>query len=338
MNIVNKISEPLVSVILPVYNSDKYLSESINSILNQTYKNFELIVVNDGSIDTSGNIILSFKDSRIIYLKNDSNRGIAFSTNRAFDIAKGKYIAGADSDDIYLENRLEVQLNFMEENSDIDISGAGYIAFGANEYQFSASYNNEQIRSYFLWGMLIANPCFMIKRSFLDKHNLRYNESIYASQDYEFYERIASSTQAKFSVIKNVLFKYRIHENNISTKCRSIAKATSFLVRERQLKKLLDADFKREFLLFLELTYSGAINNFSEVVSCLKLLFDIKKANSEKSIYPIKDFNANIKQKYFMIGKRAIFIARCHKFTTRQMMLLPLILMFYFLKIAVFRK
>ena len=107
---------PVVSVIMPVFNGEAHLKEAIESILTQTFDDFELIIVNDGSKDRSGEIIRSFTDKRIRYMENDQNRGLIYSLNRAIDTAVGRYIARMDADDVCFPDRLEVQKKWLERN------------------------------------------------------------------------------------------------------------------------------------------------------------------------------------------------------------------------------
>ncbi len=107
----------LVSVIMPSYNTAEYIADSINSVLNQTYTNWELIIIDDCSSDNTDEIVSQFDDKRIRYLKNDRNSGAAVSRNRALREAKGKWIAFLDSDDLWTPDKLEKQIRFMEENS-----------------------------------------------------------------------------------------------------------------------------------------------------------------------------------------------------------------------------
>lgn len=116
-------TEPLVSVIMPIFNAEKYLFEAIKSILQQTYSNLELILVDDASVDGSLEIVNGIKDSRIILKRNTCNRGIAYSTNRGIEAASGKYIALLDDDDMATAERLQLQVEFMERNEDVDILG-----------------------------------------------------------------------------------------------------------------------------------------------------------------------------------------------------------------------
>ena len=109
--------EELVSIIMPSYNTGKFIGETINSVIDQTYINWELIIVDDCSSDNTDEIIKNIKDSRIVYLKNEKNMGAAVSRNRALREAKGKWIAFLDSDDLWKENKLEKQIKFMKDNN-----------------------------------------------------------------------------------------------------------------------------------------------------------------------------------------------------------------------------
>ena len=128
-----KTSNNLVSVILPTYNgatrgNGEYLRQALESVLNQSYENFELIIINDGSTDNTENLIKSYRDKRIIYLKNESNKGLGATRNRGLRIVKGDYICFLDDDDLYYENRINTQLNKMlEDNSDVSICGVDII-------------------------------------------------------------------------------------------------------------------------------------------------------------------------------------------------------------------
>ena len=105
-----------VSIIMPSYNTAKFIAESINAVLNQTYSDWELIIVDDCSTDNTDEVVATFTDQRIRYLKNEENSGAAVSRNRALKEAKGKWIAFLDSDDLWMQDKLEKQIKFMEDN------------------------------------------------------------------------------------------------------------------------------------------------------------------------------------------------------------------------------
>ena len=174
---MNAYSDILVSVVMPVYNGALYLREAIDSILSQTHSNLELIIINDGSTDDSERIIQSYTDERIVYLKNEVNSRICVTLNRGLDIAKGKYIARMDCDDISVLNRLEVQVEFMESHPEIGICGSNVIVFG-RDFQREADMVQD---SDLCTAGLIFNPCFahptvMWIKTIMEKYALRYDE------------------------------------------------------------------------------------------------------------------------------------------------------------------
>src|SRR5688500_300589 len=115
------VMSPKISVILPVYNGQLFLKAAIESILNQSYGNFELLIINDGSVDDTEKIIFGFNDLRIRYIRNERNLGLIATLNKGLDLAKGEYIARMDNDDISLPARLEKQLAYLEENKHVSV-------------------------------------------------------------------------------------------------------------------------------------------------------------------------------------------------------------------------
>ena len=124
---MKKKNSTILSVIMPVFNGERYLTDSINSILNQSFKNFEFIIINDCSTDKTNDILNEYKslDSRVLVINNIKNKGIAYSLNEAIKISKSDLIVRMDADDISLPNRLKKQLDYMNQNPDIAISGMG---------------------------------------------------------------------------------------------------------------------------------------------------------------------------------------------------------------------
>ncbi len=118
---------PTISVVMPVYNGAKYLKEAIESVLNQSFKDFELILINDGSTDSSESIIKSFDEPRIVYLNNGGNLGLSKSFNKGIIAAKGTYIARMDADDVSLPNRFEIQLDYLDTHPNIGVIGTNII-------------------------------------------------------------------------------------------------------------------------------------------------------------------------------------------------------------------
>ena len=207
--------EPLVSVVMPAYNGEKYISESIESILNQTYHNFELIIIDDKSTDNTLHTIQKYTDKRIHLYKNICNKGIAYSTNLGIDNSKGKYIALLDDDDIALKKRLELQVDFMEMHNDIDILGGRSAMIDKDgkflRYDKEPIYNSNYIKANLLfYNKKFANGTTMIRKNFIVENNLKYQEHCLGMQDFKFF--IDSSKIGRLTSIDNLIHLKRIHE------------------------------------------------------------------------------------------------------------------------------
>ncbi|KHD38315.1 glycosyl transferase [Clostridium acetobutylicum] len=212
---------PKVSIVMPVYNSERYLAEAIESILDQTYNDFEFIIVDDGSTDESYNIISSYanKDNRIIVISRE-HRGLVDSLNEGINIARGKYIARMDADDISINNRIEKQFEFLELNKDVDILGTRIEAFGdIDEKQktiynsaFSIKFDSQNIEQVFLTSCAIPHPSVMFKKDSIVK--LRgYRKEYDTAEDYDLWLR-AIRNGYKIVRMDECLIKYRVHNKS----------------------------------------------------------------------------------------------------------------------------
>lgn len=235
--------EPLVSVVMPAYNGEKYIKEAIDSVLNQTYPNFELIIVEDKSTDHTLNIIQTYHDSRVKVYQNLQNKGISYSTNKAIDQSNGKYIALLDDDDIALERRLEWQVAFLETHEEIDILGGRSALIDKDgkfiRYDKEPLYNSNYIKANLLfYNKKFANCTAMIRKSFIEKNNLRYQENCLGMQDFKFY--IDSSKVGAMTSIDHLIHLKRIHEEEVTVLSQKMHAGE---------RKKLHAEFQRESLI-----------------------------------------------------------------------------------------
>jgi len=208
--------EPKISVIMSAYNAEKYIAEAIESILNQTFKNFEFIIINDCSTDNSLKIIKKYmkKDKRIILINNKKNFGRAKSRNRGLKIAKGKYIAILDSDDVSLSERFEKQYNFLEQHQDVFLVGTGSINIDENGIKKSISKpicSFKKISKILPFNNCIFHPSIMFRNG--DKYF--YREKFPYSQDYDLYLRLLSKGKRLVNM-PEILIKYRINPHAVS--------------------------------------------------------------------------------------------------------------------------
>lgn len=209
-----------VTVFLPVYNGSKYLNETIESVLNQTIKEFDFLIVNDASTDNSEDVILSFNDSRIIYHLNEKNLGSIGAPVMGMNMCKTEYIARIDQDDIWLPAKLEKQIKIMDENSNIGICGTSIELFGDKEGIKLFPITNEHLKVGFLFFCCMSHPSVVFRKSFLDNTGVSYNEAYQLADDYKMWIDCIDLTQ--IYNIPEPLVRYRQHEEQIC----SIANAT----------------------------------------------------------------------------------------------------------------
>lgn len=214
---------PEVSVLMPVYNIELYLREAIDSILQQTFTNFEFIIVNDGSTDRTEEIVLSYKDERIRYYRNDKNSGVIYTLDRAMHLSKGKYLARMDGDDISLPDRLQKQYDYMQKNNcdvvascvqliDKDGKDIGY--WDEDKKNISA----KAIKNYLPINNCIAHPTVMMKSEILKKY--KYNPKQRHNEDYDLWLRIIADG-GSIQKIEEPLLMHRYLQTSV-TRTRKI--------------------------------------------------------------------------------------------------------------------
>lgn len=207
---------PELSIIMPVYNRDKYIGEAINSLLSQTYQNFELIIINDASTDNSLQIIKSFKDKRIKVLINEQNKGIVFSRNKGLQIAQGEYIAPFDSDDIALPEKFLKQINFLNSNPEFGMIGSWVKLIDENgkllQKKWKLNAKPERIPSCLLFRNYFAQPSVIIRKEAIPIGG--YNPDFEIGEDYIMWINIAN--KFKTYNLPEYLVLCRFHESNSS--------------------------------------------------------------------------------------------------------------------------
>lgn len=230
--------KPLVSVVMPVYNYETYVEEAIKSILNQTYSNFEFIIVDDASTDRSLEIIQRYKKlypEKIVVLRltKNLNCGGDRCANEGIKIARGKYIARMDADDIALPTRLEKQVNFLENNPDIFLAGSNAYVIdkeGMIIGEKTEPESNEEIYNNYLTFHPLIHPSCMYRRKLSSKKNFQYEITYKSNNDYlTFFKLICENY--KFTNIKEKLLLYRIHEKSDTFRNVKMAFFTTLRIR-----------------------------------------------------------------------------------------------------------
>ena len=215
--------KPKITVLMPVYNAHKYLKEAMDSILNQTFKDFIFLIINDGSTDDSREIINSYQDDRVKLIDNDKNMGIVYTLNKGLELAKTEFIARMDSDDISLPKRLYKQIIFMKKNSKVGVCGGAIKFFGATTKTKIFSKKNESIKAGLLFTSQLAHPSVMMRTEMLKKHNLFYDSKYEYVEDYKLWTDCVDYFD--LANLGNILILYRTHHESISSIKRKNQKA-----------------------------------------------------------------------------------------------------------------
>ena len=271
---------PLVSVLMPVYNAEKYLKESIESILNQTYTNFEFLIINDGSTDRSEKVILSYIDERIKYFKNEKNLKIVKTLNRGLKICQGKYIIRMDADDISLPRRIEKQVKYMELHPNIGVSGFNIKHIGNSKILnqiWKVNTNARQLKVNLLTHSVIPHPSAIIRKKLLDTFSIKYREKFLYAEDYFFWVEI--SRISELGNINEVLLHYRHHESNTESNYSKEQLLNHKHIIKYQLEKLLGMNISKD------LTFLLIDNKIQKLLPCLLVCSKLVVQNYRNKIY-----------------------------------------------------
>jgi len=200
---------PLISVIMPVYNGEKFIRETLDSVLNQTYPHFEFIIVNDGSVDATGEIISSYADDRIALVNLEQNGGVSNARNTGINLSRGEFIAFCDSDDIYDADRLRIQLDFLLGHPEVGVCGSSFIFFeNGEEKLIQKPVTDREIKEFLFIGNPIGQPSVMGRSKIF--REFQYNAQLEASEDYDLWTRMAIAGVV-FGNVPQPLVRYRAH-------------------------------------------------------------------------------------------------------------------------------
>lgn len=239
---------PKVSVLMPIYRTNTdHLREAINSILSQTYRDFEFLILDDCPTDSRIDVVNSFDDPRIIYIQNKQNLGISGARNKLLSLAKGEYIAIFDHDDISLPNRLEKQVNYLNAHPKVGVVSANkkYIHSG-----ITTKYpeKNIDIKDNLIFGCIVVHTASMIRKSILVDNNIGWEATYSPAEDYMLWARLLDKTM--FYNIQDTLVLYRDHPQNTSN-----IQSEEMLDRDWLIKQFIATHYPRHFVKRYEWIY-----------------------------------------------------------------------------------
>ncbi|AUC80644.1 glycosyltransferase family A protein [Lacinutrix sp. Bg11-31] len=282
-----------LTVIMPVYNGDKFIAESIDSVLNQTFSNFKLLILNDNSQDQTAKILENYKlkDSRIAVITKSKNVGPATLRNEGITLAETEFIALLDADDIALPTRFEKQLSFLKSNPDYGVCGTWFTFFGDKENKvIKHEETHDRLKIQMLSNCCIGNPTIMFKKSHLG--DLRFENKYVPAEDYGLWSQLIAKT--KFYNIQESLLQYRWHPNNISQTKAENLKKSEFIIKKKQLINLgvLYNDANIDSYLNVVNLQKGLTKN--EVINTIEASKELIALNTKKGVYNHSLFIAHI--------------------------------------------
>ena len=283
--VAKNLSSPLLTVLMPVYNAKKFLAESIGSILNQTYSNFELLILDDASTDNSLKIIRTHakEDKRIKILVNKTNQKQAKCRNRLLKTTKTEFIAWMDADDISLEDRLQTQMDYLNQNPNIDAVGVQYSTFCSSGNQAAAftscfSLSDIEIKINFIFGYDFLFGGSLMRMKKIKQHNLFFDNNYKFSTGEDHQYIIDCFSFMKFANIDKVLYQYRQDSNQTTAiNQKQIINNACVIIKKHLLKLNIKSDLETIHF-FLKWIDNVLINQkFPEIVTVFDKIFIIKE-------------------------------------------------------------
>lgn len=281
-------NSPLVSVLMPCYNVENYIEESMHSILKQTYTNIEIIAIDDCSSDKTGEILsqLATTDSRIKVIKNPENLKLIRTLNKGIELCSGEYIARMDSDDIALPERIEKEVLFLEQNRDHGIVSCQFKAFRSESpnkhYLHHNPLHDDELRAYMLFKSGICHPAAMIRKQVFTELNLSFGLEYLHVEDYALWSQAIYKT--KIANLPEALLLYRVHQNQVSSKNEYLQienKKKVFAIHCQHLGLPQDDEYLDVYASVAESVPS--IASLSYIDKCESFMLSLIKLNEEKN-------------------------------------------------------
>lgn len=289
---------PRVTVLMPVYNGARYLREAIDSILSQTYGDFEFLIINDGSTDESAALVESYTDHRIRLVHNDGNMGLIATLNRGIELSRGEYIARMDCDDISLPLRLAKQVEFMDQHQDVGVCGTWLTMIGRKE-DAKPPIGHDAIVCRLMFESALLHPTVMLRRGIFFDNSLYYDPGYPHAEDFELWVRCAKF--CKLANIGEVLLYYRIHSDQVSEVHSQRQLASANLVRLSQVEGLGIVPTPEEKTLHYRVWPPRTGANEAFLVDSGNWLMKLKTVNSVSGRYRAESFEKELARVWFNV-------------------------------------
>lgn len=290
--------QPLVSVVLPVFNGAAFIDEAVQSILNQTHSELELIILNDASTDDSKDKLDDFGDPRIRIVENERNLGLIATLNKGLDLARGEFVARMDQDDIALPHRFSTQVEYMQRNPRVGLCGSQVILFGADaERVCRYPVSHEDIRCRLLFSTAFAHPSIIFRSSVLHAYELRYDPDYPHAEDYALW--VSCMDVCTMANIDEPLLRYRQHPaNTVSTFGEGQRQCVSRI--HRNLLSRLDVfPCDAELRLHFQLGYRPIFEDYDMLDPVEEWLLRLRESNRNRGVYQRHAFERFLEMLWF---------------------------------------
>jgi glycosyltransferase involved in cell wall biosynthesis len=300
---------PLVTVLMPIYNGEAFVVDAVESILGQTFRDFEFLVIDDASTDRSVDILGGISDPRIRLVHNERRLELIRTLNRGLELARGKYIARMDADDVSLPTRLERQVGFMEANPEVGICGTWVVTMGEREGA-TRHYPEtpDEIRCRLLFGAALAHPTVCMRREMLLRHGLRFDEGYPHAEDFELWNR--ASELFPLANLGSALLRYRIHAGSVSRLHHDVRAASVERIHRERLGRLGLTPTEEELVIHRQVVPGGATGEppqLSRIRSWLEMLL---RANEATGCYPTSAFERLLGKLWLSATYRTLAVGR----------------------------
>jgi glycosyltransferase involved in cell wall biosynthesis len=278
----------LVSVLLPVYNASHYLKEAVSSILNQTYKNFEFIIINDGSTDGCCDFLNSIDDSRIKLINHAKNKGIIETLNEAIGISEGEFILRMDADDVSYPERIQILLDYMKNNPRVGIAGS-YTNLTGNSLYHTKFLNSDEIKARLLFDNVYSHPTMIFRKKVFSENGIYYNKKYIHAEDYGLWMELMHKTE--YGIVPIPLLKYGIHQNQISKIHRKKQMEMVGIIHRTVFHKFNFSIHDDELDLHKKIFFKNYENNIHFFKKAENWLMKLREYNNRTGIFNVKSFN-----------------------------------------------
>lgn len=277
----------LISVLMPVYNAEEFIEESIDSLLNQTYKNMEIIIIDDCSNDGTAQKIKRYSDKRIRYYKNEKNMGIVYSLNLGMSLANGEFMARMDADDICFPNRFEEQLKYMRNNPNLVLISCWFEMFGKVNQIIKYPKKHKEILTYCMIGNPMLHPGYFMNRHKIMESNLKYDENMKFAEDLDFVINVTNIGEV--ANVPKILMKYRTHNTQTSSIHMKRQFELGVIIRKKLVSKIGINWNDKEMELFQKICFEEYDNLYYEdIFKGTRLCKDVINKNISKKVFSTK--------------------------------------------------